>query len=324
MLRIPHLILVFLIQGVPYWFVLRPALLKTGGIPQLTEHGFLLISGATIFTILAGNILNNYYDRINDAMNRPSQALGGRILTPTFALFLYGLLVACAHWMAFQLDRTLRPTDHWPLWVFPGISFMLFLHAWVFKCTAVVGNLLISFLWALAPLLMLLPEQRAIWLSSFVAPETIHQAVGLVWLYALFNFLTNFLGEQINDLQDFPGDAACGCNTLAVLKGPRFAKKPAGITGLALSLFISLLLLFWRETKAPDWQVIAGILFLLVPSVIATILVYLAKGKPGYSKAGILLRIVLFSGIFLLSRHWPEDIVGAAKSFLASWQANIM
>lgn len=318
MLRIPNLVMVFLIQWVPYWLVLRPALLKAGGIPQLKESGFYLITGATILTTLAGYILNDYYDRFNDAMNRPKLAIWGRLLTPSLALLLYSAMVIGAHWMAFQLDRDLRPQDHWPMWVFPGISFMLFLYAWVFKCTAVLGNLLVSFLCSLAPLVILLPEQRSIWLTSFVAPDVIHQAVGLVWLYALFAFLSNFLREQIKDLQDFPGDAACGCNTLAVLKGPRFAKKPAALTGFLLSIFIAILMLFWRETKAPEWQIVAGILFLLIPSLVITFLLYLAKAKPDFNKAGLLLKMVMIFGIPLLARNWPEDIVGATRALLSS------
>ena len=319
MLRIPNLIMVFLIQWFPYWFVLRPALLKAGGIPLLTEHSFLLISGATILTTLAGYILNDYYDRFNDAMNRPRLAVWGRILTPSLALIFYLVVVIGVHWMAFELERQLRPQDHWPLWIFPGISFILFLYAWVFKCTAVLGNLLVSLFCALAPLVMLMPEQRAIWLTSFVAPDTIHQAVGLVWLYALFAFLSNFLREQIKDLQDFPGDAACGCNTLAVLKGPRFAKKPAALTGLALSAFIGILLLFWQETKAPEWQIMAGVLFLLIPSLIITILLYLAKAKPDFNKADMLLKMVMLLGIPLLARNWPEDVVVAAKTLISTF-----
>ncbi|MBL7810116.1 MAG: UbiA family prenyltransferase [Saprospiraceae bacterium] len=311
--------MVFLIQWVPYWYVLRPAILKSGGIPLLTERSFLLLTSATVLTTLAGYVLNDYYDRFNDAMNRPKLAFWGRILTPSFALLMYALVVGAAHWMAFMVDRTLRPHDHWPLWVFPGISFLLFLYAWVFKCTAVIGNLLVSFLCALAPLVILLPEQRAIWLTSFVEPETIHQAIALVWLYALFAFISNFLREQVKDLQDFPGDAACGCNTLAVLKGPRFAKKPAGMTGVLLSVFLGILMMFWKETQAPEWQLIAGVCLLLIPSMLATIVIYRSNGKPDFDKAAFLIKVIMFSGVFLLLRSWPEDIVTAVKEFVATF-----
>lgn len=319
MLRLPNLAIVFLTQFVPYWFALRPALLKAGGIPLLTEYSFGLIAAATVLTTLAGYILNDYYDRQIDAMNRPHHAVWGRILPPSFALVLYTIIVAAAHWIAFEIDLTLRPRDHWPMWVFPGISFLLYLYAWAFKCTALIGNLLVSVLCGLVPVVMLFPEQRAIWLTSFVEPEIVHQAVGLVWLYALFAFLSNLLREQIKDLEDFQGDAACGCNTLAVLKGPRYAKKPAGLTGLLLSIFIAMLLVFWQQTGAPVWQLGAGVTLLFLPALFATIVLYKAEGKPDFTRASFLVKVLMFAGVFLLLRSWPEDIIGAAQAYFAKF-----
>ncbi len=319
MLRLPNLLIVFLTQYVPYWFALRPALLKAGGIPLLTERTFSLIAAATLLTTLAGYILNDYYDRNIDAMNRPKRAVWGRVFPPNFALMLYAIFVGAAHWLAFLIDQELRPSDHWPMWVFPGISFLLFLYAWVFKCTAVMGNFLVSALCALVPVVMLLPEQRAIWLTSFIEPALIQQAVALVWLYALFAFLSNLLREQIKDLEDFQGDSACGCNTLAVLKGPGFAKKPAGMTALLLSLFVGLLLIFWQQTGAPQWQVGAGALLLFLPALFTTFILYRAQGKSDFSRASLLIKIVMFAGVFLLLRSWPEDIVGATQTYFAKF-----
>jgi 4-hydroxybenzoate polyprenyltransferase len=182
-----------------------------------------------------------------------------------------------------------------------------------------IGNLLVSGLCALIPVVVLLPEQRAIWLSSFVQPDTVHQAVGLVWLYAVFAFTANVLREQIKDLEDFQGDAACGCNTLAVLKGPRYAKKPTGMIGLLLSLFIGILLIFWQQTGAPEWQIGAGATLLFLPSLFATIVIYRAEGKPDYTRAGLLVKVVMFSSVFLLLRSWPKDIVGAAQAYFAKF-----
>lgn len=317
MLRLPNLLMVYLLQYVPYWYGLRPALLKAGGIPLLDVRSFHLIAAATVLTALAGYVLNDFYDRDMDAMNRPKLAVWGRMLPPSFALALYAVLVGAAHWAAFLIDRTLKPGDHWPLWLFPGISFMLFLYAWAFKCTAVIGNLLVSGLSALIPIVMLLPEQRAIWLCSFVEPELVHQAVGLLWLYAIFAFTANILREQIKDLEDFQGDAVCGCTTLAVLKGPNYAKKPATATGLLLSLFIGLLLVFWKETSAPAWQIWSGVALMLIPCLLATATLYLASSKSDFRRAGLWLKTTMFSGVFLLLRTWPEDIVGAAEAYFA-------
>lgn len=314
LLRLPNLTMVLLTQWVPYWFALRPAILKAGGVPVLTERIFGLIALATVLTTLAGYVLNDYYDREIDAINKPDRVVWGRYLPASWALVFYAGLVVVVHGLAFYIDRALLPANHWPLWVFPGVSFLLFMYAWQFKCTAIVGNLLVSILCGTVPIMMVFPEERPIWLTSFIQPEAIHQAVGLVWLYGFFAFVTNLFREQIKDLEDFPGDSACNCTTLAVLKGPRFAKKPAIFLGLLVSALICLLLYFWQQTGAPGWQILAGAIFLLLPVLIATAALYHAKVRKDFSHASIMVKVVMFAGLFLLLRSWPSDPMEVVES----------
>ncbi len=319
LLRLPNLVIVLLTQLVPYWFALRPAILQAHGIPVLTIRTFGLIAAATVLTTLAGYVLNDYYDRKIDAINKPDRWVWGRFVPASMALTFYSVLVIVVHGLAFLIERELRPANHWPLWVFPAVSFLLFLYAWQLKCTAVIGNLLVSVLCGLVPIILLLPEDRQIWLTSFIQPDNMHRAVALVWLYAIFAFITNLLREQIKDLEDFQGDMACGCVTLAVLKGPRFAKKPAGFTGLAVSLLIVFLLYFWQQTGAPDWQIIAGVFLLLLPALFATAAVFRANVKKDFSRASILVKVIMFAGVFLLLRSWPDDpmeIVATVRGFV--------
>ncbi|HRI60561.1 MAG TPA: geranylgeranylglycerol-phosphate geranylgeranyltransferase [Saprospiraceae bacterium] len=315
LLRLPNLVIVLLTQLVPYWFALRPAILKAGGIPVLTEWTFGLIAAATVLTTLAGYVLNDYYDRDIDAINKPDRVFWGRYLPPSMALMFYSALVVVVHGLAFFLDRELRPSNHWPLWVFPGVSFLLFLYAWQLKCTAIVGNLIVSILCGVVPIIILFPEERPIWIASFIQPDALQQAVGVVWLYSIFAFFTNLLREQIKDLEDFQGDAACNCATLAVLKGPRFAKKPAALAGIAVSVLIAFLLFFWQQTNAPGWQIGAGVLFLLLPALAATAVVYWSKTKRDLNRASMLVKIIMFVGVFLLLRSWPDDPMLVVASF---------
>lgn len=320
MLRLPNLVIVFLTQFVPYWFALRPAILKAGGIPVMTELTFGLIAAATVLTTLAGYVLNDYYDRDIDALNKPNRVVWGRYLPASMALVFYAILVVLVHGVAFFLDYELRPRSHWPLWVFPGISFLLFLYAWQLKCTALLGNLLVSLLCGLVPIIVIFPESRPIQVTSFLKSEEIHQAVGLVWFYGLFAFATNMLREQIKDLEDFPGDSACGCTTLPVLKGLRYAKKPAAFSGIFMSAFIGFLLYFWQQTAAPTWQVVTGVLFLLLPAMTATAIIYFAQNKTDFSRASLMVKIIMFIGVFLLLRTWPDDILGAAAAYFVDFQ----
>jgi 4-hydroxybenzoate polyprenyltransferase len=152
------------------------------------------------------------------------------------------------------------------------------------------------------PLLLLFPEQRPLWLASFRAPEPIHKATGLIWLYALFAFTSNLLREQIKDIEDADGDSACGCTTLPVLKGIRYARKPAGFTGVMLCVLVGLLLYFWISTGAPWWQVIAGALLLLAPAMAATWLVFRATAIRHYTIASWCIKGMMLAGIWLLLR----------------------
>jgi len=232
------------------------------------------------------------------------------------ALVIYAALVMAVYYLAFRIDHELQPATRWPLWVYPGVSFLLFLYAWQLKCTAIVGNLLVSILCGIVPIILLFPEERPIWLSSFQQPEQMEHAIGLVWLYGLFAFITNLLREQVKDLEDFQGDSACNCATLVVTKGPRFAKKPAGFTGITVCLLLGMLMYFWQQTNAPNWQIIAGGIFLLLPGICATVLIYWAKGKKDYARASLFIKIIMFAGLFLLLRSWPDDIYGSVVAWM--------
>jgi 4-hydroxybenzoate polyprenyltransferase len=302
-LRLPNLIIVFLTQYIPYWFVLRPAILKAGGIPALTEQTFLYISAATILVTYAGYVLNDYYDRSIDLVNKPKRVVWGKILPANLALLLYGAVVTAAHILAFFLDQQINPANRWPLWLFPSISFLLFLYAWQMKCTAILGNLLVSVLCGMVPIILLLPEERAIWLCSHYRPEAMHQAIGMIWTYGLFAFLTNLLREQIKDMEDFEGDSACGCMTLAASRGIYYARKPAAATAFTLSVLTAFLLFFWQQTGVPDWQLFAGAGGLLLPALFVMFFLARAKNKKDFKIASALVKLIMLLGLFLLIRY---------------------
>ncbi len=317
LLRLPNLVIVFLSQWLPYWFVLRPAILKAGGMPVLNAHSFGLIAAATVLTTLAGYVINDYFDREIDAINRPERVVVGKHIPSGIVLMIYLGITVLVHLVALRIFFLLpHPRSFWPLFVFPLVSFFLFLYAWQMKCTPIMGNVLVSLMCGAAPAIPIFLEDRAIWLASFLQPEAMHQATGLVWLYATFAFATNLLREQVKDLEDFQGDAACGCTTLAVLKGPRFAKKPAGFLGLTVSTLIGLLLFFWSQTGAPEWQIGAGTLFLLIPALITTGLIYTATAKRHFTLASLFIKIIMLAGLFLLLRSWPDDPIAAIQVVL--------
>jgi 4-hydroxybenzoate polyprenyltransferase len=300
--RIPNLVMVWVTMYLPYWYILRPAILKGGGIPLLTVPVFNMIAAATVITTLAGYVLNDWFDREIDLINKPGRVFWGKYLSAGTALLFYAALVTAVHVMAVYTDQALNPGNHWPLWLFPGVSFLLFIYAWKLKCTPVAGNLLVSFLCAAVPVITLLPEGRARLITAFNAPELMESAESLIWIYGFFAFIFNYLREQVKDLEDFSGDAACGCNTLAVIKGRTFARKPAVVTGMLVTALTGVLIRYWTETAAPLWQIQAGAATLLLPAAIVTVLLALARTSAHYAYASVLIKIIMFSGTILLIR----------------------
>jgi 4-hydroxybenzoate polyprenyltransferase len=300
LLRLPNLGIVFLTQFLPYWLALRPAILKAGGIPVLTEYTFSLIAAATVLTTLAGYILNDFYDQNIDSINKPNRVVWGRYLPRSMALILYAGIVTAAHFLAFIIDHQLQPANHWPLWVFPAVSFVLFIYAWHLKCTPLIGNILVAFLCGIVPLILLLPEERPLWLAAFQMPERIAEAYTQVWTYALFGFATNLFREQIKDMEDAPGDASCKCHTLPALRGVRFAKIPTAFTGVLLLVLIGLLLHFWQSREASVYQWWAGLLLLFVPTSVATVLVAWGANQRYFAWASAMVKLLMLAGLFLL------------------------
>jgi 4-hydroxybenzoate polyprenyltransferase len=307
-LRLPNLFLVFLTQAIPYWCVLRPAILKAGGIPVLDERTFGLLALATVLTTLAGYIINDYFDRDIDAVNRPNEVVVGKWVAPSAVLMLYWGLQAAITFLSYQLHLYMpKPHGFWALWLFPVVSLFLFLYAWQLKCTPFVGNLLVALLCGVTPLIMLIPESRPLWLASFSFPVLIREAMGIVWIYGLFAMATNLFREQIKDLEDVQGDAACKCNTTPVLRGVRFAKKTTGLTGLAVCVLMVLLLSFLQDNMNQELRILAGVLFLLFPTVMSLFLVFSAKDKKDFTRASWALKIAMLAGMLLLLPFWPSN-----------------
>jgi 4-hydroxybenzoate polyprenyltransferase len=271
---------------------------------------------ATVLTTLAGYVINDYFDRDIDLINRPETVVVGRIISPAVTLGIYWGLQLCITYLSVELHYAM-PSPHgwWAIWLFPVVSLLLFLYAWQLKCTPFLGNILVAILCGITPLLMLIPENRPMWLASFQFPEEVRRTNAIVWMYGLFAMGTNLYREQIKDLEDFQGDSSCGCHTIAVLRGIRFAKKNAGITGLAVSLLLVFLLVFWQQRLQDDFRMIAGVLLLLFPALLSVFLVFSAKEKKHFTRSSRLLKVVMLSGIFLLLPYWP----GSREEWMMQW-----
>jgi 4-hydroxybenzoate polyprenyltransferase len=315
-IRLPNLVLVLLSQAIPYWCVLRPAIAKSGAMAILTEYTFGLLAGATLLTTWAGYLINDYFDRQIDAINKPNEVVIGRWIPPFVAIVLYWMLQVAIALLALELFLSLPNRDWWALWLFPAVSLLLYIYAWQAKCTPIIGNVLVAFLCGITPLVVLLPETRPLSLAAFYEPERVRTATGLVWIFGFFALMTNLVREQIKDMEDIQGDAACGCHTLAVIRGVRFARKNAGTTALLTSGLIIFLIGYWQQTdKQAGWRVPVGVFLLLIPMLFATLFIFRGTEKRHFTIASRWVKLTMLAGLILLIPDWPRS----APEWAAQW-----
>jgi uncharacterized membrane protein len=84
------------------------------------------------------------------------------------------------------------------------------------------------------------------------------------------------------------------------LRGVRFAKIPTAFTGVLLMVLFGLLLHFWHTRQASGYQWWAGVLLLLLPVAVATVLVARGSSQRHFALASAMVKLMMLAGLFLL------------------------
>lgn len=296
LLRLPNLLILALALALPYWAVLQPAIEQGGRVPILDAFRFAVLSLAVVLTAAAGYVLNDYCDSAIDALNRPDRVVVGRWLSPERVRRLYGMLWLLALllglWMGFWLGNGLVAA------VFVGAALLLFLYAQWLKCTPLVGNVAVSLLCGVVPLL----PQIAEWRHLEVLATSDAGRMALLWpgVYGLFAFWSNLWREQVKDLEDVVGDAAGHCRTLPVWLGVPAAQRVAVGTGLLFSALIGGLLGWRAEAGSPPFALALSVVLLALPAVFLVGLLYRATERRHFSQVSWGIKMLMLAGLLVL------------------------
>lgn len=234
---------------------------------------------AVAFITAGGNVINDYFDREIDAVNRPDRPIPSGAVTPRAALVFSGILslfglLACA--FTNLLCAVLAIIN----------SLLLVSYAMKLKGLPLAGNIVVSYLTA----------------SIFLFGGAIYGIHGLsaTFYVALIVFLAILAREILKDAEDIEGDKAGGALTLPMQIGVRKTAAAAFIL-CAAAVVISLLPVF--SWWGPDY-----IMMIIVADIV--ILAGAARALPSRdpnslkkSKATTLLKggMFLSLAIFIIS-----------------------
>lgn len=259
-LALAQYLTVFFVLNQPenWWLVLKnPAL-----------HAIVF---ASLFSVAAGYIINNFYDLEKDLINRPNKTLYEKILKQSTALrlyFLFGLLgVLLGALVSFNVFL-----------FFAGYNLALWFYSHKLKKITFVGNLMASLL-SISPFF-------AIFLYF-------HLEDLLILTYVSFILLVIFIREVVKDLEALKGDVIVGYPTLPVVLGVRRTKLL--IVGFTLMGFIPAAAIFYLTAYSGiSYYLTLGLAGLFL----STGLLILAENPRHFRYLNYLYRLLIVGGIF--------------------------
>jgi len=302
LIRFPNLVIIAATQFAMRYLIMEPLLPSDTFTLQFGDFQFFLLVLSTIFIAAAGYIINDYFDTQADMINKPARVVVGVKISRRVAMTLHALLniigVSIGVYLAFYIKLPSLSI------VFILATGLLWFYSTNYKRQFLVGNLSVSLLTGLVPLMVVLFEipmlNREYGQVMLRNDASFNYIFAWVAGFSFFAFLTTLIREVIKDAEDFEGDRAYGMKTVPIVLGTRWTKVVVVILiGMTVFMLIYLLLkyILFSVVPADYFSLIYFSLFLILPFVGLTIQVIIAKDKRGYSRASTLIKLVMLTGI---------------------------
>lgn len=292
LIRFQNLLMIALMQC-----IIRYGFLKLQKVElALADWQFALLVLSTVFIAAGGYIINDIMDQETDSINRPNQIIVGRSISESMAYNLYFGFTIAGALIGFYLSNLIYRDNFFGIFIIT--SLLLYIYATSFKQIAVIGNILVSLALALSVIIVGL-------FDIIPATDQVNRFQMMLWLellfdYAVFAFLLNFIREIIKDLEDINGDYNQGMRTLPIVLGvSRTAKVVAVITAIATVI----LLLYINNHLMDSGLYIATIyalVFLVSPLIFAVVKVWTATTQKEFHLLSNVMKAVIFFGILFI------------------------
>lgn len=292
LIRFQNLLMIALMQC-----IIRYGFLKLQKVElALADWQFALLVLATVFIAAGGYIINDIMDQETDSINRPNQVIVGRSISESMAYNLYFGFTIAGALIGFYLSNLIYRDNFFGIFIIT--SLLLYIYATSFKQIAVIGNILVSLALALSVIIVGL-------FDIIPATDQVNRFQMMLWLellfdYAVFAFLLNFIREIIKDLEDINGDYNQGMRTLPIVLGvSRTAKVVAVITAIA-----TVILLWYINNHLMNSGLyiatIYALVFLVSPLIFAVVKVWTATTQKEFHLLSNVIKAVIFFGILFI------------------------
>lgn len=302
LVRLPNLLIIAFTQYAMRYLIMKPLLPSSSFDLQFGDIQFALLVFSTMLIAAAGYIINDYFDTQADLINKPKRVVVGVTIHRRIALILHAVMnimgVGIGIYLAFYIKL---PTLSIVFLIATGL---LWFYSTNYKRQFLVGNLIVSVLTGLVPLMVILFEIPV--LNSVYGEVMLRNnasfgyLVAWVGAFSFFAFITTLIREIIKDAEDFEGDNAYGMKTVPIVLGTFWTKFSLMVmlTGTLAALIYLLVKYIAFSVDPMDYISLAYFaLFLALPMIALAVQLLSARDKRAYRRASHLIKLVMLAGI---------------------------
>lgn len=258
---------------------------------------FLFVVIASILIAAAGNIINDYFDRNIDEVNKPEKKIVDKLIKRRWVIIMHIAFSLVAILLGFYTDS--KTPVFWLGFSNSICVMLLFAYSISLKKKLLVGNVIISLLTAWVILVCFFCYYRSFYCSSCDHGEfrsLINRFMRISFLYAGFAFVISLIREVVKDMEDMEGDRKYGCNTIPIAWGIPASKVFVAVWLVVLLGMISVVQVYVLQLGW-YWSAAYSICLLIVPLIWVIRKLYQAKVPSDYHSLSTAIKLVMLAGL---------------------------
>ena len=270
-------------------------LTETNDYLSLNHFQFALLVLSTVCIAAAGYVINNIMDQDNDEISKPKDRIVGKSVSESLAYNIYIVLNITGVGIGFYLSNVVGKKGLFTVFILTAA--LLYVYSTYLKRMVIVSNVIVALLVSFSIIILgMFDVFPATYKGNIIQMK---KAFAVLFDYAVFAFIINWLREIVKDIEDTDGDYASGIQTLPILLGKT---RTARLVSIIIILPILLLLYYINKNLLQyDYVFLYGLLFVIGPLLYCMIKLWSAKSKADFKHISLILKVILFFGILSIA-----------------------
>lgn len=223
LIRTLNLVFIAVTQLLFYYCVVVPIFERANASLPLTFPLFITLMFASILIAAGGYIINDYFDRNIDQVNKPGKLVVEKIINRRWVIWWHMVLSVIG--IILSVYVAWKTGAWWLAFANTGCVIALWFYSTNFKRQLLSGNIIISLLTAWVVLVVgFLSHYMAIMRPDIWLGYHASKLMRITFLYGGFAFIISLIREVIKDIEDMHGDARYGCHTMPIVWGIQSSK----------------------------------------------------------------------------------------------------